>query len=80
MKVCKAKEVICRACDTKGHYEKMCQKSGNFKKSGSGRKKQSILTDREVANSGYYDEIENLVPASMNMLSVSKYSLDSPRL
>ena len=76
MKNCKAKEAVCRACDPKGYYEKMCQKSGNFKKYGCGKKKQAILADREATSSGYYDEIGNLVPASMNMLSVSNSKMD----
>ena len=37
MKECRAQNVICNGCGTKGHLKKCCKKSGNFPKDSSNR-------------------------------------------
>ena len=45
MKECRAQNVTCNGCGTKGHLKKCCKKSGNFPKDSSNRQKQSSSTD-----------------------------------
>ena len=38
---CRAKDVTCNSCGIKGHFQKGCKKSGNFRKDSSNRQNQS---------------------------------------
>ena len=44
MKECRAQNVTCNGCGTKGHLKKCCKKSGNFPKDNSNRQNQSPST------------------------------------
>ena len=44
LKECRAQNVTCNGCGTKGHLKKCCKKSGNFPKDNSNRQNQSPST------------------------------------
>ena len=50
MKECRAQNVICNGCGSKGHLKKCCKKSGNFPKDDSKRQNQSSSTDPSRMN------------------------------
>ena len=61
LKYCKALEVICRRCNTKGHYEKVCMK-----------KSAHQVGIHNNSDPQYYDELGDPVYAQMHMVSINQ--------
>ena len=61
MKECKAQDMICNGCGTKGHLKKCCKKSGNFPKDSSNRQN---------------DQFPSTGPSRMNFASTAPLEAD----
>ena len=60
-KYCKALEAICRGCNTKGHYEKVCMK-----------KSAHQVGIHDNSDPEYYDKLGDPVYAQMHMVSINQ--------
>ena len=61
LKYCKALEAVCRGCNTKGHYEKVCMK-----------KSAHQVGIHDNSDPEYYDELGDPVYAQTHMVSINQ--------